>query len=85
MLTTCRVTAAYTACCSPDTGGWCRTGVFDKLHCAAQGNLWKRKGWIEMDKMRSRLEDLKELRDLVRPLDVLTQALLDNSNPTHDP
>ncbi len=32
----------------------------------AQGNLWKRKGWKEMDKMRSRLEDLKELRDLVR-------------------
>ena len=32
-----------------------------------QGNLWKRKGWKEMDKMRSKLEDLKELRDLVRP------------------
>ena len=31
-----------------------------------QGNLWKRKGWKEMDKMRSKLEDLKELRDLVR-------------------
>ena len=34
----------------------------------AQGNLWKRKGWAEMDKMRSKLEDLKELRDLVRSL-----------------
>lgn len=37
-------------------------------HCctvAVQGNLWKRKGWKEMDKMRSKLEDLKELRDLV--------------------
>ncbi len=33
---------------------------------ALQGNLWKRKGWKEMDKMRSKLEDLKELRDLVR-------------------
>lgn len=33
-----------------------------------QGTLWKRKGWKEMDKMRSRLEDLKELRDLVRSL-----------------
>ena len=33
-----------------------------------QGNLWKRKGWAEMDKMRSKLEDLKELRDLVRSL-----------------
>ena len=34
----------------------------------AQGSLWKRKGWKEMDRMRSRLEDLKELRDLVRSL-----------------
>ena len=34
----------------------------------AQGNLWKRKGWVAMDKMRSKLEDLKELRDLVRSL-----------------
>lgn len=33
-----------------------------------QGNLWKRKGWAEMDKMRAKLEDLKELRDLVRSL-----------------
>ena len=35
---------------------------------SAQGNLWKRKGWKEMDKMRAKLEDLKELRDLVRSL-----------------
>ena len=33
-----------------------------------QGGLWKRKGWAAMDKMRSKLEDLKELRDLVRSL-----------------
>ena len=33
-----------------------------------QGNLWKRKGWAEMDKMRAKLEDLRELRDLVRSL-----------------
>ena len=32
------------------------------------GNLWGRKGWAEMDSMRERLEDLKELRDLVRSL-----------------
>ncbi len=37
------------------------------LGCA-QGNVWRRKGWAEMDKMRSKLEDLKELRDLVRSL-----------------
>lgn len=30
--------------------------------------MWRRKGWAEMDKMRSKLEDLKELRDLVRSL-----------------
>ena len=33
-----------------------------------QGNLWKRKGWKQMDEMRAKLEDLKELRDLVRSL-----------------
>ena len=37
-------------------------------HALPQGNLWKRKGWAEMDKMRAKLEDLKELRDLVRSL-----------------
>lgn len=33
-----------------------------------QGALWQRKGWKEMDKMRAQLEDLRELRDLVRSL-----------------
>ncbi|KAK9866929.1 hypothetical protein WJX84_008862 [Apatococcus fuscideae] len=32
------------------------------------GNLWRRKGWERMDEMRARLEDLRELRDLVRSL-----------------
>lgn len=32
------------------------------------GALWQRKGWKEMDKMRAQLEDLRELRDLVRSL-----------------
>ena len=35
---------------------------------ALQGALWQRKGWKEMDKMRAQLEDLRELRDLVRSL-----------------
>ena len=35
---------------------------------ALQGTLWQRKGWKEMDKMRAQLEDLRELRDLVRSL-----------------
>ena len=30
--------------------------------------MWRRKGWGEMDSMRSKLEHLKELRDLVRSL-----------------
>ena len=30
------------------------------------GGIWARKGWAEMDRMRARLEDLKELRDLVQ-------------------
>ena len=30
--------------------------------------MWRRKGWAEMDSMRSKLESLKELRDLVRSL-----------------
>ena len=40
-----------------------RGGSFD-----LGGNLWNRKGWAEMDTMRQKLEDLKELRDLVRSL-----------------
>lgn len=32
------------------------------------GGMWERKGWAEMDSLRSKLEDLKELRDLVRSL-----------------
>jgi uncharacterized protein with von Willebrand factor type A (vWA) domain len=32
------------------------------------GGIWARKGWGEMDSLRSKLEDLKELRDLVRSL-----------------
>ncbi len=34
----------------------------------AQGNIWKRAGWATMDELRQRLEELKELRDLVRSL-----------------
>jgi hypothetical protein len=33
-----------------------------------QGNIWKRAGWAAMDDLRKRLEELKELRDLVRSL-----------------
>ena len=44
------------------------TGSFSRTLANPQGNLWKRKGWAEMDKMRAKLEDLKELRDLVRSL-----------------
>eukprot|EP00803_Ostreobium_quekettii_P008826 evm.model.scf_2565.1 EVM.evm.TU.scf_2565.1 scf_2565:1050-6339(-) len=40
-----------------------RSGVFD-----LQGNIWSRKGWAQMDDLRQRLEDMKELRDLVRSL-----------------
>lgn len=43
--------------------GGARGGAFD-----LGGNIWNRKGWAEMDKMREKLEDLKELRDLVRSL-----------------
>lgn len=32
------------------------------------GAVWRRKGWAEMDTVRAKLEDLKELRDLVRSL-----------------
>ena len=30
--------------------------------------VWKRSGWQEMERLRRKLEDLKELRDLVRDL-----------------
>ncbi|KAL4423465.1 hypothetical protein ABPG77_005417 [Micractinium sp. CCAP 211/92] len=43
--------------------GGARGGAFD-----LNGGIWDRKGWAEMDKMREKLEDLKELRDLVRSL-----------------
>ena len=42
--------------------------VSPQLECSLQGALWQRKGWKEMDKMRAQLEDLRELRDLVRSL-----------------
>lgn len=29
---------------------------------------WKRDGWAELDELRKKLEDLKELRELVRSL-----------------
>mmetsp|Transcript_26101 Transcript_26101/g.57021 ORF Transcript_26101/g.57021 Transcript_26101/m.57021 type:complete len:697 (+) Transcript_26101:262-2352(+) len=32
------------------------------------GNIWKRGGWSQMDSLRRRLEELRELRDLVRSL-----------------
>eukprot|EP01023_Acetabularia_acetabulum_P040007 TRINITY_DN3866_c0_g1_i14.p1 TRINITY_DN3866_c0_g1~~TRINITY_DN3866_c0_g1_i14.p1 ORF type:complete len:677 (+),score=122.77 TRINITY_DN3866_c0_g1_i14:232-2262(+) len=32
------------------------------------GGLWKRKGWGQLDELRKKLENLKELRDLVRSL-----------------
>jgi uncharacterized protein with von Willebrand factor type A (vWA) domain len=32
------------------------------------GNLWSRQGWAALDTLRKRLEDCKELRDLVRSL-----------------
>ncbi|GMH33678.1 hypothetical protein BSKO_01512 [Bryopsis sp. KO-2023] len=40
-----------------------RAGEFD-----LGGQLWERKGWAQMDELRQKLEDLKELRDLVRSL-----------------
>eukprot|EP01025_Chloroclados_australasicus_P045017 TRINITY_DN4906_c0_g1_i1.p1 TRINITY_DN4906_c0_g1~~TRINITY_DN4906_c0_g1_i1.p1 ORF type:complete len:684 (-),score=92.29 TRINITY_DN4906_c0_g1_i1:237-2288(-) len=33
-----------------------------------QGGIWRRKGWEQLDHLRKKLEDLKELRDLVRSL-----------------
>lgn len=32
------------------------------------GGIWGRKGWTAMDALREKLEDVKELRDLVRSL-----------------
>lgn len=33
-----------------------------------QDSIWSRKGWKSMDELRAKLEDVKELRDLVRSL-----------------
>ncbi|KAG2436957.1 hypothetical protein HXX76_006473 [Chlamydomonas incerta] len=33
-----------------------------------QGAIWKRAGWSQLDELRRKLEELKELRDLVRSL-----------------
>ena len=33
-----------------------------------EGGVWERRGWREIEKFRKVLEDLKELRDLVRTL-----------------
>jgi len=35
---------------------------------ALDGNIWNRKGWEKMDELREKLENIKELRDLVRSL-----------------
>ncbi|KAF5826843.1 hypothetical protein DUNSADRAFT_1887 [Dunaliella salina] len=35
---------------------------------AGFGSIWKRAGWNSLDALRAKLEDLKELRDLVRSL-----------------
>jgi uncharacterized protein with von Willebrand factor type A (vWA) domain len=35
---------------------------------ALDGAIWSRKGWEKMDELREKLEDIKELRDLVRSL-----------------
>lgn len=32
------------------------------------GNIWRRQGWSALDELRRKLEDLRELRDLVRSL-----------------
>ena len=32
------------------------------------GGIWNRRGWSDMDQLREKLEDVKELRDLVRSL-----------------
>jgi len=33
---------------------------------ALDGNIWNRKGWEKMDELREKLENIRELRDLVR-------------------
>ncbi len=33
-----------------------------------EGGIWKRQGWAQLDELRKKLEDLRELRDLVRSL-----------------
>ncbi|GLI69534.1 hypothetical protein VaNZ11_014179 [Volvox africanus] len=33
-----------------------------------EGTIWKRQGWAQLDELRRKLEDLRELRDLVRSL-----------------
>ncbi|GLC50817.1 hypothetical protein PLESTB_000435300 [Pleodorina starrii] len=33
-----------------------------------KGSIWKRQGWAQLDELRRKLEDLRELRDLVRSL-----------------
>ncbi|GFR40849.1 hypothetical protein Agub_g1499 [Astrephomene gubernaculifera] len=33
-----------------------------------EGSIWKRQGWSQLDELRRKLEDLRELRDLVRSL-----------------
>ncbi|GBF95418.1 hypothetical protein Rsub_08380 [Raphidocelis subcapitata] len=33
-----------------------------------EGNIWKRQGWAALDELRRKLENLRELRDLVRSL-----------------
>ena len=35
---------------------------------ALDGNIWNRKGWEKMDELREKLENIRELRDLVRSL-----------------
>ncbi len=37
-------------------------------HHQVDNSLWTRRGWAELDALRSKLENLKELRDLVRSL-----------------
>ena len=53
-----------------ETGEVCAQSTRDMTLAVldVQGALWQRKGWKEMDKMRAQLEDLRELRDLVRSL-----------------
>ena len=38
---------------------------------ALDGNIWNRKGWEKMDELREKLENIRELRDLVRYVGVL--------------